>query len=572
MKRFLVYILFCFAISGNLYYSIAQSNVMNVNLPGTPAEKINLITDRSLYCVDEKMNFSAQYYCMDEITDYRWSNILYVELIRWNGDKIVQSKFQLKGNYISGFIVIPHNLESGNYYLRAYTHWMRNYSNSIYSYALVKIVNPYMPVIDKGPEKATNNKHGSGMELEFDNKINGVKIISKADKFYTRQKVDLDILLDNKSIKKTDQFCISVSKLGMVDTSYSIMYDKPEFINNENIKYLPEIRGASVSGIVVDRVTQQPLKNVLVQLCIPVSGKYFSVDNTNEKGEFYFTIPYINGKYDFYIDVKSNYSTDAEILINNDYCNEDIILPYISFKLEKDEENLIKEVMVDNQLKEKFLSAKESSYNVLSDYDTLKFYGSAEKIYYTKEYIELPNLAEFFYEIVSEVMVVYNKDSNYLKITNNTNFQALSPLILIDNLPVYNVAKFLKTSLKKIERVEVINSRYIAGNSIYNGLISVYSKNKDFAGVELNPNSMFFGYKLCDPLLKDVLIKNTDSNPRIPDKRDMLLWLPETDLSPGVKKTISFNTSDNKGTYIVYIRNYNSGSGSVYGSFIFNVE
>ncbi len=89
------------------------------------------------------------------IEDVHWSNVIYVELIRWNGEKIAQAKFKLFENSASGYLTIPKTLLSGNYYIRAYTKWMRNFPVEDYFYKLIKVINPFESEIDTGTYSGT---------------------------------------------------------------------------------------------------------------------------------------------------------------------------------------------------------------------------------------------------------------------------------------------------------------------------------------------------------------------------------------------------------------------------------
>lgn len=572
-KRFVI-----FLILGSCYknYNIplhAQEANNATILPVTLAEKVDVVTDRLLYCVNEKVLFSAKYTCEEFIEDYHWSNVLYVELLRWNGDKIVQAKLPIKDNTISGFLDIPDNLVSGNYYLRSYTKWMRNYTNAMYSYNLVKIVNPFISDIDNGPEEEIDSQQTIEMIKDSIKIVKGVKYLSQNKKYKSRQKVTLDMILDDNVKQQSDQFCITVAKSGTIDTNHYTLSRNTGAQNKQaTVKYLPEIRGASVTGLVVDKTTQEPLEDVMVRLSIPVTGSYFSVYKTNANGEFYFTLPILFGKPDIFIDIDPENSTGAEILIDDDFCNKTVNLPYIPFAIERGENELIRDLMINRQIDDIFLYTAGKQTSLTENCDSTVFYGSAEKVYYIKDYIELPNLEEFFFEIIYEVLVDFHKDGNTLKISTNSD-RSLAPLVLIDNIPVYDIGESLKTTLKKIERVEVISNKYIAGNTIYSGIIGIYSKNKDFAGIDLNPNSIFFSYNLLhnnEYNFPDY--SNSKTNSRVPDNRSLLYWQPDMMLSKNKKTSISFYTSDEKGDYVAFVRNINADNQAIYGTYKFKVE
>jgi hypothetical protein len=199
------------------------------------------------------------------------------------------------------------------------------------------------------------------------------------------------------------------------------------------------------------------------------------------------------------------------------------------------------------------------------------FYGRGMHIYYTGKYIELPNLEEFFNEIVLEAKPVSNKGKTALRISGSKGLSSYPPLILLDNIPVKNDDQLLKLPLNKIERVEAIESGYIIGSRKYSGLLSIYSKNKDFAGLNLNKNSLFFAFDLFPDVLYDSPFDENTYDSRIPDRRNLLYWNPDIQLT-GQKTTLSFYTSDNKGDYVIYLFGKNIGDDrEVYGTCFFSV-
>ena len=55
---------------------------------------------------------------------------------------ITKAKFRITNGIATGFLNIPDNISTGNYYLRTYTQFMRNYSAYLYPTSLLSIINP----------------------------------------------------------------------------------------------------------------------------------------------------------------------------------------------------------------------------------------------------------------------------------------------------------------------------------------------------------------------------------------------------------------------------------------------
>jgi len=576
MKKVFLFYVFSFLINFTISCQTAQSGITLSKTSAVSGETIRLFTDQNIYCVNEKIYFTAEYSCANELDSLAWSNVLYVELIKWNGNKLVQMKLNLTRPGTSGVIIIPGNLLSGNYYLRAYTKWMRNFSASDYACLHVKIVNPFRPETDEGPSEISGPATTAELSVVQKILIKGVKCTIGKNEYKKREKAEVDFQLNDKKFFDINRYYISVARVGTIDTADHLC--KPEFTSEEsdlsNIEYLPEIRGITISGKIIDKSTKLPQKDIYVSLSEPKHGEYFSIYKTNNQGRFVFSLPYMQGPHDFFIQSEYSGSLSSEILIDNGFCNKPVKLPYIAFKLNEGEIHLLKYLAIDQQLSEKFLFNKDTlSDSQHAETEPLPFYGSKKIVYYTEKYIELPNIEEFINEIIHEATIVKENGETSLISMKRTYLSNCPPLILLDNVHVNNDDQLLKIPLNRIEKVEVINRDYVVAGMRYYGIISVYSKNKNFAGLDLNKSSMFFTYDLFSDRNTgyDYNVRSNDS--RIPDRRNLLYWNPDIQLSADKKTTISFYTSDSGGDYIVYIRGKNSkDKNDIYGKCSFTVK
>jgi hypothetical protein len=576
MKKVFLFYVFSFLINFTISCQTAQSGITLSKTSAVSGETIRLFTDQNIYCVNEKIYFTAEYSCANELDSLAWSNVLYVELIKWNGNKLVQMKLNLTRPGTSGVIIIPGNLLSGNYYLRAYTKWMRNFSASDYACLHVKIVNPFRPETDEGPSEISGPATTAELSVVQKILIKGVKCTMGKNEYKKREKAEVDFQLNDKKFFDINRYYISVARVGTIDTADHLC--KPEFTSEEsdlsNIEYLPEIRGITISGKIIDKSTKLPQKDIYVSLSEPKHGEYFSIYKTNNQGRFVFSLPYMQGPHDFFIQSEYSGSLSSEILIDNGFCNKPVKLPYIAFKLNEGEIHLLKYLAIDQQLSEKFLFNKDTlSDSQHAETEPLPFYGIKKIVYYTEKYIELPNIEEFINEIIHEATIVKENGETSLISMKRTYLSNCPPLILLDNVHVNNDDQLLKIPLNRIEKVEVINRDYVVAGMRYYGIISVYSKNKNFAGLDLNKSSMFFTYDLFSDRNTgyDYNVRSNDS--RIPDRRNLLYWNPDIQLSADKKTTISFYTSDSGGDYIVYIRGKNSkDKNDIYGKCSFTVK
>lgn len=143
-------------------------------------EKIFAHTDKGSYMTGEILWFKL--YVVDGATGkpLSLSKVAYVDVLDNSQVAVMQTKVELKNGMGSGSIYIPVTLGNGNYKLRAYTNWMKNFSPDYYFEKKIMIVNPQIAP----PLNATANVNDFDIQFfpEGGNLVNGIssKVAFKA--------------------------------------------------------------------------------------------------------------------------------------------------------------------------------------------------------------------------------------------------------------------------------------------------------------------------------------------------------------------------------------------------------
>jgi hypothetical protein len=105
-------------------------------------EKIYVHTDKNFYVANEICWFKI--YNVDAIFNkpLNISKVAYLELIDNNNKAVWQEKISLNEGSGNGSILIPSAIATGNYTLRAYTNWMKNFNASFFFEKKISILNP----------------------------------------------------------------------------------------------------------------------------------------------------------------------------------------------------------------------------------------------------------------------------------------------------------------------------------------------------------------------------------------------------------------------------------------------
>lgn len=105
-------------------------------------EKVFLHTDKTVYASGEILWFKC--YITDAATHRvsLLSSICYVEILSDDKKPLLQAKIDIDSGMGNGSFKVPSSIRTGNYIIRAYTNWMKNFDPSFYYEQTVTIINP----------------------------------------------------------------------------------------------------------------------------------------------------------------------------------------------------------------------------------------------------------------------------------------------------------------------------------------------------------------------------------------------------------------------------------------------
>ena len=109
----------------------------------TPIEQLYLHLDRPAYAAGETMWFSIAAVDGTYHRPLNLSKLAYVEVLDATNRPVLRSKAALEAGGGRGSFVLPAELASGRYTVRAYTSWMQNFSPEYYFHQDITIVNTF---------------------------------------------------------------------------------------------------------------------------------------------------------------------------------------------------------------------------------------------------------------------------------------------------------------------------------------------------------------------------------------------------------------------------------------------
>ncbi|MCH7658893.1 MAG: hypothetical protein IIB05_11325, partial [Bacteroidetes bacterium] len=274
-------------------------------------------------------------------------------------------------------------------------------------------------------------------------------------------------------------------------------------------------------------------------------------------GRFRFFLPHHTGIQDLFITAETNDDLPVEILIDNNFSTDFVQLSQLPSFLPPQQSELIREIMFNMQVEKIFNQPLANTEPVeKEDSSFINFFGSPFITIKTIDYVKLPTLEEFFFELIPKVILKKKKGKRYFTlIGDHSDLAIYKPLVLLDHVPVIDVETILSLSPETIDHIDIINATYIRGYIHFGGIINIISREGDMAGIDIPRNSRLFNFKTFEPQQEIEFpdYSTNTNNEMIPDFRNCLFWIPNIKMDRGEKNSFNFYTSDNQGEYAVVI-------------------
>lgn len=555
-------------------------------------EKLFIHTDRDIYISGEKVWLKA--YKINGLTGFPsdMSKVVYVELLDSLNNPVTQIKIWVTGSSGSSVIKLSDTLSTGNYLIRGYTKWMLNYSEDLFFYKTISVINPFKSIeqlMDRPKGKTAGNDLLIQTEavpskgLNAPGNSNSLTITAKLNKvrYLPRDKAVLDITV-------TDQSGNPVKADMSVSVVKSFLYNKKgnqpgnyftlpftDYIDSTKTiipSHLPEIEGPLLSGTIKNKLTNEPLKNIDISLSVVGKTARCQFVKTNDKGEFNFVLREQYDLNEVVIQPLSSDISDSYVELNQLFCNTFNENKAGVLYLDSAESSAINNAIIGMQVSNIYEPFRQQKKVVSSGPLKGDFYGKPDRRIKMSDYIELRNVREIVKEILPDMMLVKKFKKVSLKITNSYPYQPFEnqALILIDGVPVYDLENLLNVSSKELEKIDVIYRRYFFSDYIFDGLVSFTTKKGDMSALESDKTGyrqVFEGYRPAyNFYVPDYSIDSLKQS-HIPDFRNTLCWKPDLESAKEGNATVEFYTSDESGIYNITIEGISSkGERGVYNN------
>lgn len=513
------------------------------------AEAFDLNCDRSLYVAGEQVAFRALPLHGTKDREEPMSKVFYLELVSSDGHSMSRTKVLLDREGCWGKLQIPLNLPTGTYYLKGYTRWMRNWGPGAYAYRALMVLNPF----ETGRTSAPTPGEGAvRLDLTEELSEDTAWMNSLVTERRGGRKI-LDIRLE--ASEQIDHFTGSASLVRQGLRAFSGRFEPHTTPDFEGMGFIPEIRGASLSGRILHRKDGQAVPYAKIYISSLGSAKEFLCSYSDSLGNFYFSLPGASGELQLFISTHKEGMDSLEIALDQDFCQEPLQLPHEELLFEAGQESLLREVNQNAQMAAQYaLAGNPEGTESPQSSDERYFYGHAPVVIPFSKFIRLPSLEEYFTEVTPQVSLRRERGKRFLKVVGpNPELAFHEPLLLVDGVAIFDVDALLAVSPRLVDRFEIINAPYVVGQLTFGGIIHVITTEGNLGRIDLPSSGILLDYSLGQQAVMEAGAELLN-NPRIPDVRNTLYWNPDVQLSGGGQTELELAAPERPGAYELVIR------------------
>ena len=431
--------------------------------------------NKSYFYGGERVWFKAFMLYADVSLQDSLSKILYVDLITPEKKVIRQMKFPINNSGSFGDFNLSDTLKSGNYFLRVYTNWMRNYGDSTLQYYPIRIIEKdLIPLSNALIIKKCDYLSSIPDTISVDSKINWQVIIpdlkqysfSVTDTFYVK------IIKENYQFKLVSSF--------PSDRQFDLIY--------------PLERTLSVQA------QFETKKNKKVKFTIlRKSNNEFSNEETDEKGNFSYSWLGENQKEDLVLNVDTKIDTKINISKKKDVIIYLPIVPSLIFEPLKtkyySKDTIVKNAIALQEVRVKAIKIEQKM--------TAFLYGKPDNVVKGEDIqqAQVDNPLMALQGRVPGLRILFMGGEMFIDIrgSSQSSFSGkiTNPLILVDGVPFASESlnQVAAISPYTIQRIEVVKSlSTIMGSRASSGVINIITKNQGFQNSnnnDLTPNHTF---------------------------------------------------------------------------------
>jgi len=512
-------------------------------------EKIYIQTDKPYYYPKETIWMKG--YLNYEELQLRdsLSSTVYVEFINDQNKILFSRTAKIEKGGFAGDIWLPDSIPAGDYNLRAYTNFMRNFSADAIFSKYVRVLNLTQWVDLKSP--ASLKSESAGLVITPDKPV-----------YHTRDKVILSIALNDSTFTGDANVSIAVTDMDQVKPIEEVNILSPSFqfaknprFNKAGLKY-PLEHGISITGRFFSGDARPDKTSLTV-----IQGKLENMKwvDTDAFGRFFVNGLTFYDNLDFSFQSLDKYGNlfGSVVISPREPPEINFFRPTPAEELKVEQATHEQRFFSDYELPKNTVLLKEVNVTAKKITPEKLEWGrrmfTPDNIIYAKD---LPNVGNIVQSLETKLVgfgVQFNPNNGTYAIYN---FRPLhsnpAPALLIDGIPS-SIEMLNALPPQNVDRIETKSGVENLYGTAYNGVIAVYTKSYSNSD---RPNKIqvikLSGYSRPNDFRAPDYTASKSSASR--DLRSTLYWNPNILLSSDKDDgPVSFFSSDQHGTYRVVV-------------------
>jgi len=512
------------------------------------------------------------------------STIIYFEIKDVTGQSLISWKSTLTNHSVTGQYLLPNTLPSGLYYLTGYTNRMRIFSQEklFKSYFLIEKLN------QKCPPTLTIQKLNFKDSMEYSSNSDSI--------FESRNSYYLDLSLENNSFEagkpievklqlmgrdqeETAQLSISVTQ----KTPFDELLQQPSLeqemttlearkdarnktfshnSDNENPAekvfqrpYIKESGFSVIKGIITSDSTRLPFGKQVIYLSFADSLSHLSYATTNERGEFTFFIDSMLNNRSLILELYGSGEKTIHWFIDDKQFKQELSNDTVSIHLTNEQTEFIDMLRKRQLIDQIYFPVTKPELKQAVAFP-VNFYYSPNYTVYPDNYELLSNFTEICENIIPNVRFKKDHKGYTISMYLSENQQLVDHdiLVCLNGVPFSNLNFIAKLSSREIERIEVLNSTILFGELTFNGIISIFTRNRKISSEQFSSPVFTLSNRYYD--LAHAENKQSENN--LPNVNSTIYWNPQMTIQQGSSKSIILGKADIKADYMIQINGYTS--------------
>lgn len=509
------------------------------------------------------------------------SNVLYLSLSECSNGKDVLWRINLNSNIVFGSYQLPEDLNPGVYELKAYTNRIKeNAPEYIFSQDLI-ILN-----LAKETPKTLSISEQQGVDdssygsMVISSQEPSIQVNTSKSLYGSDEHVMLEITAKNLLLSDTAKLSVSVSS----ET------EKPLITHMDPVKQFSlyegqpakpctnglENHGYILSGRIKDKKSNSPLSGAGILLAVTDSvSPQMLFAESDMMGDFRF---YVSSFFDNKMLILQCMKDPGEFEVVWEIDHKSIhglTSKHASIPLTTEQSAFLdqtKDIRLINAIYENISEEEHHSAIITRP----NFFGIPDMIIYPDDFAEMVNFKEIADNLLPTVRFAIRNKNYSIQVYNSFSKEWLrNSMVLLNGIPFSDLNYIATLGSFDIQRIEVVSSRFFAGNLTFQGIVSIYTRDHQIPVTYIDNHTLAFPNDVAATSInnrKTDISANIQSGAHLPDFRFNLYWNPDLRISGNNQAFVEFTTSQLSGKYKVNIQGITTSGDPLSATISFEVK